>query len=214
MYPPLTLVYVCFTLYNQNFIYKPESTYKNLGNMKINRLETHDRLEHFIEDQSNTVWQGADDCLKKNPYSLKLQEKSPYIYIFAHPRTADDGINKRMLWQPRLTKPVPQTNSYLFRAISHTDTIEICWLLPPKEMWSQYEEGKVCESNWALWSIDQFKNNRKELEKPFPDDWSDSQARNIIIDVLRESTRETLVASEALQRAGSLVLDHYGSYLA
>jgi hypothetical protein len=181
--------------------------------MKIDRLETHDRLQHFIEDQSNTIWQGADDCLKKNPYSLKLQEKSPYIYIFAHPRTTDDGLNKRMLWQPRLTKPTAQTNSYLFRAQSNTDIIEICWLLPPREMWNQYQTGQVCESNWVLWSIEQFEHNRKDLDKPFPDDWSDTQARNIMIEVLKESMRETSAASTTLLDPKSLVLDHYGSYL-
>lgn len=158
--------------------------------MKIDRLETHDRLEHFIEDQAKTIWEGADECLKKNPDSLKLQEKSPYIYIFAHPRTHDDGVTKRLLWQPRLTKPKAQTNSYLFRAQSNTDLIEICWLIPPKELWDQYEKGKVCESNWTLWSIEQFKYNREELEKPFAEDLSDNQARIIWRNIINEKKRE------------------------
>src|ERR1700685_1507363 len=106
--------------------------------MKIDRLETHDRLEHFVNDQWATISQGASDCLLRNPDSLALQEKSPYIYIFAHPRTHDDGVSKRMLWQPRLTKPKAQTNSYLFRAASKSDVLMICWLIPPREMWNQY----------------------------------------------------------------------------
>lgn len=155
--------------------------------MKLNRLETHDRYQHFIQDQSTIIFQGAEDCLKRNPDSLKLQEKSPYIYLFAHPRTADDGFRTRLLWQPRLTKPKAQTNSYLFRAQSNTDIIEICWLIPPREMWPQYEKGKVCESNWTMWSIEQFKNNKKELEKPYPEDWNDEKAANILKNVLNES---------------------------
>src|SRR5579863_4273753 len=99
--------------------------------MKINRLETHDRYQHFIKDQSETIFQGAEKCLKENPLSIAIQEKSPYIYIWAHPRTAEDGVNKRMLWQPRLSIPEPQTNSYLFRATSKTDLIEVVWILPP-----------------------------------------------------------------------------------
>jgi hypothetical protein len=176
--------------------------------MKLNVLETHDRLEHLVEDQAQTIWQGADDCLKKNDYSLKLQEKSPYIYIFAHPRTSDDGLNKRMLWQPRLTKPKAQTNSYLFRAQSGTDIIEICWMLPPREMWPQYDEDKVCDSNWVRWSIHQFENNRAELEKPFDDDWNDTQARNIIMRVLQEAIRESEGALKGDAQKGSLVLNH------
>lgn len=138
--------------------------------MKLNRLETHDRLLHFKKDQSLNINKGAEECLKKNLLSLALQEKSPYIYIFAHPRTADDGVTKRMLWQPRLTKPSAQTNSYLFRAQSKTDILEICWLLPPQETWSQFKNGQVTENSDVLWSINQFMNNREELEKIDQDD--------------------------------------------
>lgn len=155
--------------------------------MKLNRLETHDRLQHFIQDQSQTIWQGAEDCLKKNPDSLRLQEKSHYIYLFAHPRTDDDGVTKRFLWQSRLSKPKPQTNSYLFRAKSKTDIIEICWLLPPQELWKQYQKGNVTHHPIVLWSIDQFINNRKKLEEADPDDWSDEQALNILLSCVKEA---------------------------
>lgn len=147
--------------------------------MKINRLEAHDRLLHFKKDQRNTIQQGAEDCLKKNKLSLALQERSPYVYLFAHPRTADDGVTKRMLWQPRLTKPDPQTNSYLFRAQSKTDLLEICWMLPPQEMWKQYTKGQICENEYVTWSIDQFIHNRSHMGKPEPDDLSEETINDI-----------------------------------
>lgn len=158
--------------------------------MKINRLETHDRLLHFKKEQEINVFQGAEDCLKKNSLSLALQDKSPYIYIFAHPRTAEDGVNKRMLWQPRLTKPKPQTNSYLFRAISHTSDIEVCWLLPPREMWSQYQRGNLTEENTILWSINKFLYERKSLEKNAHDDMSDEKVQEIYKKVCLELKSE------------------------
>ena len=158
--------------------------------MKLNRLETHDRLLHFKEEQSINIFQGAEDCLKRNPDSLIMQEKSPYIYIFAHPRTGDDGVTKRMLWQPRLTKPKAQTNSYLFRAQSKTDIIEVCWLLPPRELWDQYKTGKITEDPIILWSIDQFINNRKELEAPDPEDLSDERISQIWKDIKRIKLQE------------------------
>lgn len=154
--------------------------------MKINRLETHDRLLHLKKDQALNIAQGASDCLMKNDLSLALQQYSPYIYIFAHPRTADDGVNKRMLWQPRLTKPRAQTNSYLFRAISKTDMLEPVWLLPPQETWAQYKKGNVTEHELVLWSIDQYISNRVEMEKSFPDDLTDDQVRNIYTKVALE----------------------------
>lgn len=147
--------------------------------MKLNRLETHDRYQHFLKDQSQNIFQGAEDCLKKNQLSLDLQDKSPYIYIFAHPRTAEDGVTKRMLWQPRLTKPKPETNSYLFRVPSKTDLIEVCWLIPPIELWEQYITGNVTESDLVYWSISQFRFNREELEKNHPDDLPDAKIKEI-----------------------------------
>ena len=154
--------------------------------MKLNLFETHDRLQHFIKDQQQSIWQGANDCLTKNSLSLALQEKSPYVYMFAHPRTCEDGITKKMFWQPRLAKPKSQTNSYLFRALSKTDIIEICWMLPPREYWNQYKKGNVTESNWTLWSINQFETNRKILEEPMKDDLPEEAGRNIYRQVLKE----------------------------
>lgn len=154
--------------------------------MKLNVLEAHDRLIHLIKDQEASIWEGANDCLTKNSLSLELQEESPYIYIFAHPRTSDDGLKKRMYWQPRISKPKPQTNSYLFRAISKTDIIEICWLLPPRECWEQYKKGNVTESNWTLWSINQFKFNRKSLGKPEIDDLPEHIGQKIYKKVIKE----------------------------
>lgn len=158
--------------------------------MKLNRLETHDRLNHLIQDQSANIFQGAEDCLKRNPDSLAIQEKSPYVYIFAHPRTADDGLSKRMLWQPRLSIPKAQTNSYLFRALSNSDIIEVVWMIPPREMWPQYEKGKVTESNEVAWSIEMFKHKRAELEKPHPHDMGEESARMILKQIVDEKLQE------------------------
>ncbi len=158
--------------------------------MKINRLETHDRLLHLHKDQALNLSQGFDDCLKKNSLSLGLQRYSPYIYIFAHPRTSDDGFNKRMLFQPRLSKPLAQTNSYLVRVESNTDLLEICWLLPPKEMWPQYKKGNVTENEYVTFSIELFLNRKTELEAPFEDDFSDEVMKNIYIKVAKELDEE------------------------
>ena len=158
--------------------------------MKVNRLEAHDRLLHLREDQAQTVARGVEDCLKLNADSLALQEKSPYIYIFAHPRTADDGVNKRLLWQPRLIKPKAEENSFLFRATSKTDLLTICWMIPEKHLWEQYKKGNVTEHEIAIWSINMFQTNKAELEKPEPDDWSEEQAARIWLSIIEERRQE------------------------
>lgn len=161
--------------------------------MKLNRLETHDRLLTFKKDQEANIFQGADDCLKRNPLSLSLQDYSPYVYLFAHPRTAEDGVTKVMYWQPRLTKPTPQTNSYLFRAKSHSDIIEVCWILPDEMMWSQYDKGKVTENELVLWCIDQYKNNRYNMGKPEPDDLPDEKIDMIYRQIKADTSSKQLL---------------------
>lgn len=158
--------------------------------MKLNRLETHDRLLHLKKDQEANIFKGAEDCLKINSLSLSIQERSPYVYLFAHPRTADDGVTKVMYWQPRLSKPEPQTNSYLFRAQSKTDIIEICWLIPPREHWPQYKIGNVTESDLVRWSVNMFKNNREGLELPHDDDMSEERAKLIMQNIINERLSE------------------------
>lgn len=148
--------------------------------MKLNKLETHDRLVHLRNDQSQSFVQGIEDCLKRNPNAVSMQKFFPWIYIFAHPRTAEDGSNKRMLWQPRLIKPKAQTNSYLFRALSNTETLEIIWMIPPRELWEQYEKGKVTESESVMTSIANFLHHREDLERPHKDDYSEERIRAIL----------------------------------
>lgn len=158
--------------------------------MKIDRLEAHDRLQHLKQEQSKTVFQGAEDCLKRNPLSLSIQEKSPYLYLFAHPRTADDGFNKRLFWQPRLSRPDPQTNSYLFRAISKTDIIEVCWLIPARELWPQFNIGNVTQSELVNWSIAQFRYHFDDLKKNHPEDMPESEGRIIMKAIIDEHLAE------------------------
>lgn len=161
--------------------------------MKINRLETHDRLEHFKKDQALNIAQGAEDCLKKNYLSTCLQQYSPYVYLFAHPRTADDGVTKVMYWQPRLTKPQAQTNSYLFRAISNSDNVEICWMLPPQELWLQYTLGQMTEHETVIWSIKQFQNHRMDLERAHLDDLPEEQIKAIYLRIGAETDQQTMM---------------------
>lgn len=161
--------------------------------MKLNLFEAHDRKKHLIKEQSLNINKGIDDCMKHNPLSLALQEYSHYIYIFAHPRTHDNGVDKVMLYQPRLTKPSAQTNSYLFRAESHSDIFEVCWLLPPEELWGQYHKGNVTESELVRWSIGQFKADKKKLETPYDDDLSDERIRDVYNQIKRNKEFDSLM---------------------
>lgn len=140
--------------------------------MKINPLDAHDRYEHFTKQQFS-ISDCCQDLINQKPYG-----DHPF-YIFAHSRTDDDGVTKRLIWQPRLTKPKAQTNSMLFKAYPGTDIIKVLWMIPVREMWDQYQKGKMTQNKTVCDSIHDFQFNRKKLEEREEDDLSDEKINQI-----------------------------------
>lgn len=148
--------------------------------IKLNVYETHDRYEHLLKQNFN-ISECCQDLINQRPFG------NHSFYIFAHARTCDDGVTKKLIWQPRLTKPLAQSNSMLFKAYPGTDIIKIIWLIPAPELWEQYKKGNVTESNIVSWSIHQFLHNRKELEQKESDDLSDEQIDDIYLQISRSA---------------------------
>jgi hypothetical protein len=158
--------------------------------MKINRLETHDRLLKFKQMNSLDISQCCQDLIDQRPFG----EHS--FYIFAHKRTIDE--NERMqlfltgryleyqyvpthtvVWQPRLTKPKAQTNSMLFKGYPGSDNIKVIWMIPERELWEQYKKDNLTENQSVVESIHHFEHNRAFLEKKDDDDLSDEEINAI-----------------------------------
>ena len=162
--------------------------------MKITRLETHDRYEHFTK-QDFDIGKCCQDLIDKRPFGNNA------FYIFAHTRTDEDGTTKRLIWQPRLSKPTAQTNSMLFKAYPGTDSIKVIWMIPAREMWDQYRSGNITESHIVSKSIESFKHLKQieylksigelpldhfeynELEEKEKDDLNDEQIDQIYRDL-------------------------------
>lgn len=155
--------------------------------MTLNRMETHDRLLQYNQ-QSDNISQGCQDCINNRP----KQFGNHAFYIFAHTRTADDGYNKRLIWQPRLKKPKAQTNSMLFKCYP-PDLIDIVWMIPAREMWSQYEDGRMTYSPVVMDSIKAFETNREDLEKKDANDLSDDAINAIYRDIAMEAKRKRMM---------------------
>jgi hypothetical protein len=151
--------------------------------MKLNRLETHDRFKHFT-GQDFDIGACCQNLIDQRPFG-----NHPF-YIFAHPRTNEDGVSKRLIWQPRLTRPTPQTNSMLFKAYPGTDTVKVIWMIPDSAMWSQYQKGNVTANETIMQSINDFKNNREALARKEPDDLQDWQIDNIYREISFEAKRK------------------------
>ena len=154
--------------------------------MKLNRLETHDRLQHFTK-QSFDIAECCQDLINKRPFGEHA------FYIFAHARTEEDGVTKRLIWQPRLTKPNAQSNSMLFKAYPGTDIIKIIWMIPAVELWEQYEKGKLTENKIVYDSIQAYKLNRGSLEQKELDDLSDDRIDAIYKDISIEIRQKKMM---------------------
>jgi hypothetical protein len=145
--------------------------------MKIDVLDAHDRLLHFHKTQGVNISECCQDLVDKRPFG-----RHPF-YIFAHARTEDNGVDKRLIWQPRLTKPQAQTNSMLFKAYPGSDNIKIIWMIPDRVLWDQFTKGKLTQSKLIVESIHAFQTDRAKLEAPEPDDPSEAEMAKIYEEV-------------------------------
>jgi len=157
--------------------------------MKINKLDAHDRLKHFT-GQSFSISECCQNLINQRPFGDHA------FYIFAHTRTDEDGVTKRIIWQPRLTKPKAQTNSMLFKGYPGTDKVKVIWMIPAREMWKQYECGLMLENATVVQSIHAFENNRAKLEAAEEDDLSDAQINQIYKEISHSAKRNKALAVE------------------
>jgi hypothetical protein len=139
---------------------------------KLNLYDTHDRLKAFTT-KGFYIAECCQSLIDQKPFG-----NHPF-YIFCHARKDDDGINTRLIWQPRLSKPKSQSNSMLFKAYPGTDNVDVIWMIPARELWNQYEKGNVTESQIVVESIHKFIHNRKELDAKEEKDLNDDEIRKI-----------------------------------
>jgi hypothetical protein len=159
--------------------------------MKIDRLDAHDRFEYFTK-QSFDIGECCQDLINKRPFG-----DYPF-YIFAHARTDEDGVTKRLIWQPRLTKPKAQTNSMLFKAYPGTDVIKVIWMIPAPELWSQYAKGLMTQNKTVSESIEDFQHNRNKLEEKEEDDLSDEKIDAIYKEISLNARQKQATKSDIL----------------
>lgn len=154
----------------------------NLLVKKVDRLDAHDRYENVISKDFD-IGACCEEMVKSEPFG------SIPFYIFVHGRKDEDGSTTRLIWQPRLTRPLPQTNSMLFKGYPGTDIIKIIWMIPAREMWPQYEKGKITHSEIVLESIHNFVHNRGILEQKEEDDLSDEEIDAIYREVSKSCSK-------------------------
>lgn len=178
--------------------------------MKIHRLDAHDRYT-FIQKEDQDIGKTCQEMINQRPFGDHA------FYIFVHKReiglderiskyekdfkktftdakyvqkyqTLEDVMTHRIIWQPRLTKPKAQTNSWLFKVKPGSDNVRVIWMIPQEELWDQYSKDKMTGNQIVSESIYDYKNNRGKLEAKEDDDLSD-EAINAIYSELSRAAR-------------------------
>lgn len=144
--------------------------------MKVNLLDADDRFLHFKKKDY-----GVNDQAKKILDSKPFGD-NPY-YIFVHTRQTDTTLDHRVIWQPRLLKPVPALNSMLFRVPKGAKAFDVIWIIPPVEIWPEFEKGQIHEDDTIQQSIYLFRRRFAELSAPDPTDLSGEEAQNILFEM-------------------------------
>ena len=144
--------------------------------MKVNLLETDDRFLHF-KSQDFGINEQARQIIEAKPFG-----DNPY-YIFVHTRQTDTTLDHRVIWQPRLLKPIPQLNSMLFRVPKGAKAVDVIWVIPPAEIWPEFDKGKIHENDVVQQSVYLFTKMFKQLSEPFPDDLTGEQAQDVMFEM-------------------------------
>lgn len=143
--------------------------------LKVSPLEVHDRLQSVKRDQSENIADVVRMFIEKDPF-----DGIPF-YLFSHARKHEDGSSTRVVWQPRLKKPIAQTNSMLFKLDPRKkDQVVVVWMIPERHKWHLYEKGKMFENQTVIESVHAFQNNREEMEADDPLDLSDWEAQCVL----------------------------------
>jgi len=67
----------------------------------------------------------------------------------------------------------------LFKAYPPGEQIKVVWIIPAREMWPQYEKGKLTENKMIVESIHDFQHDRRKLEEKEEDDLPDEVIEQI-----------------------------------
>lgn len=78
----------------------------------------------------------------------------------------------------------------LFKGKPGTDEVKVIWIIPARELWEQFERGKMTENETVCESIHLFKTDRMALEVREEDDLPDHVIDQIYKEISRGCQRK------------------------
>lgn len=74
----------------------------------------------------------------------------------------------------------------LFKAYPGTDLIKVIWMIPAREMWTQFRKGLLTENKTVIESIYAFLHNKAKLEAKEDDDLPDETIDQIYKEIAQK----------------------------
>lgn len=146
--------------------------------MQNNYLTFGDVFES-LEVTKNTSHASLETTIQNIIESKPFGDEKFYIFSFMKNVEGNEGV-KKIFHQPRLTKPDPLPGTMLFRVDpKKMDDVEIKWILPHREAFNLYKQGKVFENEMIYGFVKQYLENKDSLKQRESDDLTDDQIREI-----------------------------------
>lgn len=146
-----------------------------MQDFSLRTLEVKGTVDDIKNKNKNSVEEFLNQILQSRPFG----NRKFYVLTFLK-NTPGDPHTKKLVYQPRLTKPKPNPNTSLYRLNPlRPDEVEVFWILPKIQAFGLYAKGKVHENEFIHECIQKYLNEYDSLCRKEADDISDSEIKEL-----------------------------------
>jgi hypothetical protein len=168
-----------------------------MENFSLSRNELFDSTQNWKDNSEKNYSECIQNLIMSAPFGAHK------FYIFSFIKRVDDASGiKKMIHQPRLTKPEPIPGGTLMRVDPRDPyTATLLWTLPNDQNFNLYKKGKMYADPFVHECIERFKKNPKEMMRPEVDDLTDEQIREIYKDMsMKQKAKKATAAALKILR--------------
>ena len=153
-----------------------------MQNFYLNKNQIRENTDFWVQNSSDDWSRCIRDLITSRPFGDRK------FYIFTIVKRVDDAAGiKKMIHQPRLTRPEPLHGTTLLKVDpDNPDEVLVVWTLPDEENISLYKFGKLFADEFVHSCIEKYLKRPKELMEPDPEDPNEEQMRQIYKEKLQD----------------------------
>lgn len=146
-----------------------------MQNFLLSKSHVNDNIQFFKGNFEKEYCETIQNIIQSRPFGKYK------FYIFQFVKRVDDTTGvKRMIHQPRLTKPEPLPGTTLLRCDpDRPEDVTIIWTLPNQENFGLYKHGKFFSDPFVAECVEKYLKRPGELMKEEEGDLDDDKIREI-----------------------------------